>query len=759
MFYLYRIILFFMLSTIYIYPAQVTQGEGTSTGGTLSLSLDLGSSCVDETHSAVQGELSLCTVSKSSALTLDLGPRRQGELDVIKITIDGISTITKQEYYAPFDMDLNIAYNGDDRLFYYVESNNTNFIEATVDADGIIHISATQISAGVGVAKIMFIVFSEHEANSFYFDIVIEHSDFPDFSPLNFTQVSSQEWNEVAVLKVLNTFAFGGHATEAQVETWANMPSEYAIVQMLNFDSNNDLLSPSTDKLPQTSSLEELAEFWNSDSEDNYIDTSLRDDYAKDDWYALYGSWYMAVLSRGLNPFLHRVGLWETNYHMSANRDAGVHAYPMFHHYDNIVASLASNSAYSSVIAQGAKNSAIAFQYGHNYNTYIDGIFRGNEDFAREYHQLFFGILGEYDHNYHELTAIPNTARALTDMYARWHNNTDGGPDAEIAFGTGEHYAPDLDILNSNISGVDASYKIDNIAAVAIDHSESKSNLPVMIIEHFADNNLSAETIARLRSSWDMMSPKKLLPFIWAYAVSTDFHNEKRYKYLTSIERTMSVFSKMVVDNSDNIYRRYEPSYYLSHEEISVFSPIHDVFGHQTALEASDNPNVFKANYNRSVAKRWLYTDAHKCLRDGNNDCVDDSNGIEITVWEKDWTNKIPSNDNGKYIVEDVARWLWEYFIGDGGKNYGVLERTHIVTLLNGKDLALFIDEDDPLHLYSLDDITNNSSIVHAINDGAVASLDLNSEDIEDRRDANERVGLAIAFIVATPYIYVQEGK
>ena len=465
------------------------------------------------------------------------------------------------------------------------------------------------------------------------------------------------------------------------------------------------------------------------------------------------------MLSRGLNPFVHRVGLWETNYHMVANSAAGVHSNPLFTHYDNIISSLASNSAYSTVLAQGAKNAAIAFQYGHNYNTYKDGIFKGNEDFAREYHQLFFGILGEYDHEYHELTAIPNTARVLTDMYARWHNDEEGGPDNTILFGTDKHYTSDLDILKNTISGGDASIKIDNIALVAIEHNESKENLPVMIIEHFADNNLSDETITRIRDSWNMMTTRRLLPFIWAYAISTDFHNEKRYKYLTSIERTMGIHSKMIVDNSDNIYERYRPSSYLSYEEIAVFSPIHDVFGHQTALEASDNPNVFQANYNRSVGKSWLYTDIYKCLRDSNNVCEEDSNGDEIAVWEKDWSNKIPEDDNGEYVVEDVALWLWKYFIGDGGKNYGVVERAYIVTLLNGKDLALFIDEEDPLKTYSLDELTNNNNIVQRINDGAVAKMQLKSNDINDKRHANSRVGLAIAFIVATPYIYAQEGK
>jgi len=758
MFNIFKILFFTLLFSLFSYSAQVKQGEGRSTGGTTPLSLNLSSSCKDATHNAKQGSLSVCREAKSKKLSLSLVPK-QGNIGPLAITLGGISTVTKKEYYAPFDIETEVSYNGTDELHYFVDSNNSDFIEATVDTDGKIHIKATQNSGGTGSARVIFIAFSKNVANYMYINITIEHSDFPEFSTLDFIQIENEEWNELAVIKVLNTFAFGGHASEVQIATWASMPPEYAIVQMLNFESNNKLLSPTKSKLPQTSSLEELAQFWSSDSEDNDLNEHDKQYYEEFNWAALSFSWYRAVLVRGLNPFVHRVGLWETNYHMSANHNSGVHNNPLFRHYDNIISSLASNSAYSTVIAQGAKNAAIAFQYGHNYNIYSDGIFRGNEDFAREYHQLFFGILGEYDHDYHELTAIPNTARALTDMYARWHSNENGGPDREIVFGTEKHYESDLDILKSTISGGDASIKIDNIALVAIDHNESKKNLPVMIIEHFADNNLSDETKTRIRSSWDKMNPKRLLPFLWAYALSTDFHNEKRFKYLTSIERTMGVHSKMVVDNSDNIYERYRPDWYLSHEEVAVFSPIHDVFGHQTALEASDNPNIFQANYNRSVAMPWLYTDIYKCLRDDDNKCVEDDDGIEIAVWEKDWSNKIPADDDGNYVVEDVALWLWKYFIGDGGKNYGIIERAYIVTLLNGKDLALFIDEDDPLHVYSLDDLTNNNDLVQAINDGAVAKMKLTSSNINDRRDANAKIGLAIAFIVATPYIYAQEGK
>jgi hypothetical protein len=37
--------------------------------------------------------------------------------------------------------------------------------------------------------------------------------------------------------------------------------------------------------------------------------------------------------------------------------------------------------------------------------------------------------------------------------------------------------------------------------------------------------------------------------------------------------------------------------------------------------------------------------------------------------------------------------------------------------------------------------------------------LALDSIDTDDRRDANERIGRAINFIAATPYIFVQEGR
>lgn len=580
----------------------------------------------------------------------------------------------------------------------------------------------------------------------------------PTVEALGFTIVDDTVWNQLAVKKVLDTFAYGGHATDAQIKLWADMSPSDAIVQMLSSTAQNSLLSPTSSKLPDTTSLETLASFWNGTSSDNFVDESKRDDFKSTSWGVHSKSWALAVMSRGLNPFLHRLGLWETNYHMSINADAGIYPLPMLHHYDNILSQIALDKSYDEVMAQGAKNAGVAYQYGHNKNIFTDGQFKGNEDFAREYHQLFLGILGDYNHTYHEETTIPYTARALTDMVAEWKNSANGGPDSEITFGTDKHYTGDLNILNSIIpASATADTQLDAIAKLGITHKESLDNLPLMIIRHFADDNLTAQAIANIQKSWKSMSKKSIISFLRSYAISTDFHSSARYKYKTSIDRTIGVANMMVVDNSDNIYAIYEPNYYLSHESIELFRPIHDVFGHQTSLEASANANIFQVNYNRSIEKSYLYTNSYKAIKDSSGNYAKDSEGNKIAVWEKDWSKLIPADSSSEYRVKDVGLWLWKRFIGDGGKNYGALEKAHITALLNGKDLALFLDDTKPLEVYTLADI-QSSSVAIKIDDAGVAKMNLSSSVVADKREANQRVGLAIAFIVATPYIYAQEG-
>jgi len=561
----------------------------------------------------------------------------------------------------------------------------------------------------------------------------------PAIESLSFTVIDDALWNELAVKKVLDTFAYGGHASDAQISTWADMAPKDAIVEMLNNQAQNTLLSPTSSKLPNTTSLESLASFWSGSSSDNFLVEKERSDFESTNWSFPRNAWKLAVLTRGLNPFLHRVGFWESNYHMSINRDSGVYPMPMAHHYDNILRAISEDQSYDKVIAQGAKNAGVAYQYGHNKNVFEDGQFKGNEDFAREYHQLFLGILGTYDHEYHESTTIPYTARALTDMSANWNSTENGGPDSEITFGSEKHYSGDLKILKATIpSSETADTQLDAIATLGIEHEESLNNLPLMIIRHFADDNLSSDAITRIQESWKNMSKKSLISFLQAYAISTDFHSSTRYKYKTSIERTMSVANLMVVDNSDHINNFYSP-YYLGDESVNIFRPIHDVFGHQTSLEASENANIFKVNYNRSIQKSYIYTYS-----------TDDN-------WKKDWAKIIPKDSYGEYKVKDVGLWLWKRFIGDGGKNYQALEQAHITALLNGKDLGLFLDENNPLKVYSQEEI-ESGNVALRISDGSVAKMNLGSSDADEKKEANERIGLAIAFIVATPYIYAQEG-
>ena len=58
------------------------------------------------------------------------------------------------------------------------------------------------------------------------------------------TTISSRDWGETPVRKILRAFAFGGLADDEQIGIWAGMSPEAAILEMLTFDPVNPLLSP-----------------------------------------------------------------------------------------------------------------------------------------------------------------------------------------------------------------------------------------------------------------------------------------------------------------------------------------------------------------------------------------------------------------------------------------------------------------------------------------------------------------------------------
>jgi len=61
---------------------------------------------------------------------------------------------------------------------------------------------------------------------------------------LGLASLTRSSWDQKSVRKVLRIFAFGGHATDQQINIWANMNPELAIAEMLNFDEHNLKLSP-----------------------------------------------------------------------------------------------------------------------------------------------------------------------------------------------------------------------------------------------------------------------------------------------------------------------------------------------------------------------------------------------------------------------------------------------------------------------------------------------------------------------------------
>lgn len=369
-------------------------------------------------------------------------------------------------------------------------------------------------------------------------------------------------------------------------------------------------------------------------------------------------------------------------------------------------------------------------------NVYSNAQCQCNEDFAREYFQLFFGILGEDNPEYHETVTIKNTAKALTDM--RINQSEDF-----VTFGTARHYPYDLEILNTLISGTRADQRLSALSQVAIEHPESQDNLPKLIIAGLANDNLSASNIREVRSVWRGMTDKNLLHFLRGYAISKQFHQSSRIKFLSSFDRNTSIYQQTTLNNDEvDLYslgfRRYKE------ENVELFRPKHNVFGGQTGFEASASSEIFRLNYNRSTEKNIFLL---RNLDTNRN-------------WKKNWAAAIPDTYTQNYRVTDVGEFLWIRYIGDGLKNYGVLERTYVNALLAANsDWATTVDPDNLERIFSRSELLSDTDLVSLRQSHAEARIALDSENVEIRLAANESVGKAINFITATPYIFAQEGR
>ena len=560
-------------------------------------------------------------------------------------------------------------------------------------------------------------------------------------------------WDRTAVRKVLNTFAYGGHATDSQITKWAVMRPDLAIVQMLTFDQHNLLLSPisptSNDIITKIDgTLTRLARFWSSDSPDNRGTIKTRYDifegFGQVRWV-----WVQAATTRGLNPFRQKIGFWETNYHLATNMEV-VPRRVMVAYYDAIMSAHEAGLPYQKILAVAAKSAAVAIQYGHHKNIFVDGECLCNEDFAREYHQLFFGILGTNDSEYHETISIKNTAASLTDMVVV--PDALGGLSKVVLYGTERHTPGTLEILHAGIGGNNAEQRIDLLSDFAIEHPESLANLPVKIISDLADDNLTDDKIAKIQMAWQSMTEKKLLDFLHAYAISTLFHDASRIKYPTSIDRHILISNRVTLNNFESYRALYNPIVDYEKENIKAFFPTHNVFGNQTGEEAINSATTFKSNFRNVTESAKKNTQTTSTF---------------FTSWKKDWGNVIPQNgggfvpkSGGEHSVEDVTEWLWQYFIADNLKNLGELERAHLYALLaTGSDLAYLLNPDDRNRVVTTTDIQTDPAINATISDLAQQTLALTSPDDTERLLENHRIGLAVNFIIGTPFLFVEVGR
>ena len=243
-----------------------------------------------------------------------------------------------------------------------------------------------------------------------------------------------------------------------------------------------------------------------------------------------------------------------------------------------------------------------------------------------------------------------------------------------------------------------------------------------------------------------------MLAFMRDYASSTQFHNASTYKYRTAFDRNLAIANANTLTNEAVFGRRYyfSPYYPMAHQGAEVFEPAHDVFGGQTGFQAANNRYIFKDAY-------WDNADNPGFLYDPDDTYSLD--GINEFVWEQDWGSVIPVDGSGEHVAGEVATYLWNRFIGDGGKNFDAIARAQVQAMLaTRRDFGFTVDPDNPQIVYSSADIASApaSSVDQA---NAATVMGLLSLDAGTRREANIRVGMAVNFITMTPYSFAMEGQ
>jgi hypothetical protein len=596
------------------------------------------------------------------------------------------------------------------------------------------------------------------------------------------TAVSDAQWDPVAVRRVLQNFAFGGHASDTQIQMWADMRPQLAISQMLNFDWVNARLSQpdlGDGTAALCHSLTELQTLWGSEDAGNPVSSADRGYYSllgpntTLSPSGLYFTWSRAMYTRGCNQFLHKMAFYLTNYHASIHiQNAGTGL--IRDYYNDTLTALNAGEDFVGLMFNAARNGALAFAYGHaaNFVHPQTGAFSGNDDFAREYFQLLFGIEGTTeDSEYHEGVSIENNARLLTGMapdlvqdrfdsvsrldwlYTDIDFTDHVDSTGRRIFNRSVHFdfrlgaASCLEILHRSVCGATAEDKLRALGPIAASHQESKASIPLKLVRFFADTVITPVEAESLQTAWHD-ADFDLLRFIRVYAISTQFHDPSTWKYWSAFERNLIVHNATVLDNEESFAKPFftDPLIRMSQQGAIPFAPVRDVFGGQTGNDAANDRFLFKIAWSGNVEFTEALAQVSTFPQRDDTDLV--------PQWNKDWSSIIPPDSRGEFRVHHVADWLWNRFIADGGAQFDVLARAQVYSLLaTGFDFGLVIESNGQSTDFTslgLEPGTIANAYLEVLGDSPI--------DFSDIRQQHN-VGMAINFISMLPYAFATGGR
>ena len=154
------------------------------------------------------------------------------------------------------------------------------------------------------------------------------------------------------------------------------------------------------------------------------------------------------------------------------------------------------------------------------------------------------------------------------------------------------------------------------------------------------------------------------------------------------------------LDNEESFAKPFflGPAVPMLQQNALVFAPIRDVFGGQTGNDAANDRFGFRSALNQNVDSPEALGTTEQYYRLAED-------GVP-SVWRKDWSTVIPPNAAGEYVVGDVAQWLWQRFIADGGANFDAIAQAQVHALAgHGFDFAAVVDRNDLDALYSSEDL------------------------------------------------------